>query len=71
MNDKQTKRKNSSAYEDALHYFQTAFPYWQMICGKEIFLLLSLSLARAEAEYLILHVNEADQLLMAGDEGTQ
>lgn len=57
------KAKNSSAYEEALHYFQAAVfllakDEWQ----QDFSFAFQLSLARAEAEYLNLHVNEADQL---------
>ena len=57
------KAKNSSAYEEALHYFQAAVSLlakdeWE----KNFSFAFQLSLARAEAEYLNLHVNEADQL---------
>ncbi len=57
------KAKNSNAYEEALHYFQTAVSFlandtWE----KDFSFAFQLSLARAEAEYLNLHVNEADQL---------
>jgi len=57
------KAKNSSAYEEALHYFQAAVSLlakdeWE----KDFSFAFQVSLARAEAEYLNLHVNEADQL---------
>ena len=57
------KAKNSSAYEEALHYFQTAVSLLANdIWERNFSFAFQLSLARAEAEYLNLRVNEADQL---------
>jgi len=57
------KAKNANAYEEALHYFRVAVTLLSTEAWEKDFnYAFMLSLARAEAEYINLNVNEADQL---------
>lgn len=57
------KAKKASAYESALHYYQKAASLLPTDAWENNFeFAFQLSLSRAEAEYLNLHANEADQL---------
>lgn len=57
------KAKKASAYESALHYYQKAASLLATDAWENNFdFAFQLSLSRAEAEYLNLHANEADQL---------